>query len=226
MKEFMIGAAAIVLAGAAVAQTAAPQPVPTAPQGVAVPHAAPMAGFDREQTRDEVVAKVREHFAQLDSNRDGFLTKAEAEAGHAAMKARMGDRLANRGDRLERHDPAAAFDRLDTNKDGSISRDEFAKGREMRIERRVELKDGQQVAPGADGRRMKFRRMGGAMMGGDMFEMADANKDNRVSLQEATDAALRHFDMADANRDGRITPEERRTMHRQMIEKRRAPKAG
>jgi Ca2+-binding EF-hand superfamily protein len=68
--------------------------------------------------------------------------------------------------------------------------------------------------------------MGGMMMGGHMFEMADANKDGRVSLQEATDSAVRHFDMADANRDGQVTPDERRQMHRQMIEKRRAPKAG
>jgi hypothetical protein len=64
------------------------------------------------------------------------------------------------------------------------------------------------------------------MMGGQMFEMADANHDGRVSLQEATDAAVKHFDMADANHDGRITPDERKQMRIQFIEKRRAPKAG
>src|SRR5207342_2569804 len=99
---------------------------------------------------------------------------------------------------------------------------EFAKGREMRIERRVELKDGQTAVPGAprgEGRRMRMHQMGGGMMGGRMFEDSDANKDGRVSLQEATDAAVRHFDMADTNRDGRITPEERMQMHRQLIEK-------
>ena len=131
-------------------------------------------------------------------------------------KARFRDKLA------ERRDPAAAFDRLDTNKDGAISREEFTQHREERIERRVER--GTNAAPGAH-RGMRMHRMGG-MMGGHMFEMADANKDGRVTLQEATDSAVRHFDMADANRDGRITPEERRQMHRQMIEKRRAPKAG
>jgi hypothetical protein len=47
-----------------------------------------------------------------------------------------------------------------------------------------------------------------------------------VTLQEATDAAVKHFDMADANRDGQVTPEERKQMHRQMIEKRRTPTAG
>ncbi len=226
MKEFLIGSAAIVLAGAAFAQVPVATPAP-APAPYAAPGAPP--AFDRVQTRDEVVAKVREHFAQLDTNRDGFLTKQEAEAGRSEMKDHFRNRMGERGEWSGRaRDPAAAFDRLDTNKDGTISRDEFAKGHEMRIERRVELKDGQPVAPGTpggEGRRIKMHRTGG-MMGGRMFEMADANKDGRVSLQEATDAAVRHFDLADANHDGRITPDERRTMHRQMIEKYRAPKAG
>jgi Ca2+-binding EF-hand superfamily protein len=221
MKEFLIGAAGIVLAGAAIAQAPVAQTAP-APQVAPMP---PM-GTDRVQTRNEVVAKVREHFAQLDTNRDGFLTKAEADAGHAAMKARFAEKLGDKdwkGHAMERRDPNVAFDRLDTNKDGAISRDEFAKGHEMRIERRVERKAGK---PGTDGHHMGMRHMGGRMMGGHMFEMADANKDGRVTLQEATDAAVKHFDMADANRDGRITPDERMQMHRQMIEKHRAPKAG
>ena len=228
MKEFLIGAAGIVLAGAAIAQAPVAQTAP-APQMAPMP---PM-GMDRVQTRNEVVAKVREHFAQIDSNRDGFLSKSEADAGHAAMKDRMGDKLGGKdwkSQRLEHRDPGAAFDRLDANKDGAISRDEFAKGHEMRTERRVELRNGMTAVPGTpdgDGHGMHMRHMGGGggMMGGHMFEMADANKDGRVSLQEATDAAVKHFDMADANHDGRITPDERRTMHRVMIEK-RAPKAG
>jgi hypothetical protein len=57
--------------------------------------------------------------------------------------------------------------------------------------------------------------------GGRMFELADTNNDQRVSLQEAQAAALRHFDMADTNRDGRVTPDERRQMRHQMISERR-----
>ena len=207
MKEFLIGAAGVVVAGAALAQTA-----PTTPAPTVVPQVAPMPMMhDREQTRDEVVAKVREYFAQLDANKDGSLTREEADAGRMAFKERFRDKLA------ERRDPAAAFDRLDTNKDGAISREEFTQHREERIERRVER--GTNAAPGAH-RGMRMHRFGG-MMGGRMFDMADGNKDGRVTLQEATDAAVRHFDMADANRDGRITPDERRQMHRQMIELRR-----
>ena len=219
MKEFLIGSAAIVLTGAAIAQTPAAAPAP------------PAAPELRDHTRAEVVTRVREHFAQLDANKDGALTKDEAEAGRKIFKDRIRTKLVERGERgehrMERRDrdPNAGFDRLDTNKDGSISRDEFAKGREMRIERRT-MKDGQPGAHDGMGHRgLRMHRMGG-IMGGHMFDMADANKDGRVTLQEATDAAVRHFDMADANRDGRITPDERRQMHRQMIEKRRAPKAG
>ena len=219
MKEFLIGAAGIVLAGAALAQTPVAQPAPVAQTAPLPPRA------DRIDTRDEAVAKVREHFAKLDTNRDGFLTKEEAEAGHAAMRDHFRERFAEGGPMGHRMgDPGQAFDRLDTNKDGSISRDEFAKGHEQRIERRIVLKDGQ-AAPGMQGG-MRMHRMGGGMMFGHMFEMADLNKDGRVSLQEATDAAVKHFDMADANHDGRITPDERKQMRMQMIEKRRAPKAG
>ena len=221
MKEFLIGAAGIVLAGAAIAQAPVAQVAP-APQIAPMPPRA-----ERIDTRDEMVAKVREHFAKLDTNRDGFLTKEEAEAGRMAMRDHMRERFADRGGAHRMGDPAKAFDRLDTNKDGQISRDEFAKAHEERIERRVVIKDGQATpgAPGVPPAGMRMHRMGG-MMGGHMFEMADLNKDGRVSLQEATDAAVRHFDMADTNHDGRITPDERKQIRMQFMEKRRAPTAG
>jgi hypothetical protein len=43
-----------------------------------------------------------------------------------------------------------------------------------------------------------------------MFDAADTNKDGRLSLEEAQQAALRQFDAADLNRDGVLTPSERR----------------
>jgi len=164
---------------------------PTAP-------VSPMA--DRTVTRAEVEARIRTHFAQIDANRDGYVTTEE-------MTAMRGAHGAHRGMR----DPAAAFDRIDSNRDGSISRDEFAKGREVRIEKRVVTQGG---APGAaPPMRMK---MHGAMMGGGMFRMADTDKDGRVSLAEATGGAMQHFDMMDANRDGRLTPDERRAGRAKM----------
>jgi hypothetical protein len=54
--------------------------------------------------------------------------------------------------------------------------------------------------------------------------MADLNRDNRVSLQEATTAALQHFDRADLNRDGQVTPQERQQMRQQWQQQ--APRRG
>ena len=116
-------------------------------------------------------------------------------------------------------DPNTGFDRLDSNKDGSISRDEFAKGREERIEKRIVIRDGKAEA-GADGtKRFHHRGMGGkgGMGGARMIVLADTNKDGRITLAEAETLALQHFDRMDSNRDGQVTSEERRAARPEMI---------
>ena len=106
--------------------------------------------------------------------------------------------MADRGQNADR-----AFDRLDANKDGQVSRQEFDAGRVAREQREALRQPGEHV-----GGNVYLHRKGGMGFAGRMFEMADANHDGRVSLQEMTDAALRHFDMADANHDGRLTLQE------------------
>ena len=97
-------------------------------------------------------------------------------------------------------DPNAAFDRLDTNKDGSISRDEFAKGREQRIEKRVEIrKQRAGRRQGRQGSQTHAWRMHGGMGGTRMIVMADTNKDGNITLAEAETLALQHFDQMDTN---------------------------
>lgn len=214
MNKYLLGGAAAVATVAiapAIAQTAQPAPV--------IQRAAVAA---KAHTRAEVGTHVQSMFTKLDTNRDGYVTKAEAQAarGHGAerivkrMKRRAGagspeQRLANRG---------AMFDQLDTNRDGSISRSEFEAAPALH-ERSVIVRnhDGG-GAPGA--MRMRGMRMGMGLRG-HMFDMADANRDGRVTLQEATAAAYRHFDMADVNRDGRITPDERIQMRQRMRTERR-----
>jgi Ca2+-binding EF-hand superfamily protein len=206
-----IAAAAFAATAPSVAQNA---PVATAP----AESRAPMA---REHTRDEVVAKVREHFARLDTNRDGFIVKAEADAAREQLKSKFAE---NRAERKEHRQERAelrrehTFERLDSNNDDSISRAEFDTAHAQR--------DGRMAHRGAEGAhrgRMLHGMMRGSMHGmhGRMFEMADLDKDGRVSLQEAQDAAVRHFDMADANKDGRITREERIQRHKQVRMERR-----
>ena len=158
---------------------------------------------DKVQTRAEVQAKITEHFAKLDTNRDGFLTKAEADAAKEQFKGKFVERWSERREQ--------AFEKLDSNRDGAISRPEWDAAQAQRQQRFAQRDRNADGRP--DGPRFHAGMHG---FGGHMFEMADANKDGRVSLAEAQAAALQHFDMVDANRDGRISPEERMQMHQRM----------
>lgn len=213
MKKLVI-AAAVLMAGTAFAQT--PPPAPP------VPAAPPV--HDRVTTRTEVVEKVRQHFGKLDSNHDGSVTKEEVAESHMEFGKRFKDMHREHAEGGAPHvmmldgpmgDPNAAFDRLDTNKDGSISRDEFAKGREKRIERRIVTRDERKDEADSpkDGKEVSkhvMRMRGGGPFGAHMIVMADTDKDGKITQAEAEALALRHFDQMDTNKDGQVTPEERR----------------
>jgi hypothetical protein len=195
MKTLLIGSAALLASAAAIAQVA-----PATSSAAAPPVKA--------HTRAEVQSKIARHFAKLDTNRDGSLTKAEADAARQAMRSQRGERRAERReDRREN-----AFERFDANRDGAISRAEWDAASAQR-EQRMAARDRD-----GDGRRDGRKRGRGGMgaLGGHMFVMADGNSDGRLTLQEAQAAALRHFDMADVNRDWQITPDERKQMRRRM----------
>ena len=220
MKTLLVAASAVLAGTAVFAQTATPPAAPVAPTR-------PMA--DGVMTRTEVVEKVRNHFSRFDADRDGSITTAEMGALHG----RMGGHKMAEGSQphvmVRQHamrDPNAAFDRLDTNKDGAISRDEFAKGREMRIEKRIVRREKIREAR-KDGKLgdMRMHRMGGTG-GARMIVMADTNKDGRITLSEAETMALQHFDQMDSNRDGQVTREERRARRMMMIRKVHTPDAG
>jgi Skp family chaperone for outer membrane proteins len=200
MKKLLIGSAALLASAAAIAQVA------PATSSAAAPAA-------KVHTRAEVQSKIAQHFAKLDTNRDGSLTKAEADAARQAMRAQRGERKAERReDRREN-----AFERFDSNRDGAISRAEWDAASAQRAQRMASRdRDG-------DGRpdSRKQGRGGMGALGGHMFQVADGNSDGRVTLQEAQAAALRHFDMADVNRDGQITPDERKQMRQRMRAERR-----
>jgi Ca2+-binding EF-hand superfamily protein len=155
------------------------------------------------QTRAEVQAKVKEHFAKIDANHDGVVTQAEFEAHHAAMKAEWEAKRAERR--------AELFAKLDTDKNGQLSKAEFTAARPDRPE------GGE---GGHNGHWRDHHRMGMSMgrggMGGGWFARLDANKDGKVTLAEAEAKALQMFDKADANHDGTVTPEERKAAWQAM----------
>lgn len=208
-------------------------------------HTRVMVMNNKVMNRAEVASHVQSMFARLDANRDGFITKDEVQAVqqqmmsmHAGMEQHMGGHgmgaqgmagpgMAGPGmgaQGMQMPDRGAMFDRLDTNHDGSISRQEYMAGRaQIRQQRVIVMRDGKGAAgnPGMmqHMRGMKMRQMGMGRMGGfggRMFDMADANRDGRVSLAEAQAAVLAQFDRADLNHDGQVTPDERRQAHAAM----------
>ena len=219
-------AAALIAVAPAISQSQAP--APAAPK-VQVRHGEPAGhGHDRSSihTRAEVGAHVRSLFDRLDGNRDGYITRQETAAAKGERGKHFGQRSGRRG--AAHLDRRGMFDRLDANRDGSISRSEF-EAAPMREERRVAVRDGKgearqvrELGGAGNVRGMRGMRTGFGALRGRMFERADANRDGRVSLQEATAAAYRHFDGADANRDGRLTPDERKQMHQRMRSERRS----
>jgi len=196
MKKILFAAAMLLSATGAIAQQAAPS-----------------VQRDGIQTRSEAVQRVQSMFARIDSNRDGYLDQAEAQALRGQARGQLGQR-GQRGTRNA--DPARraqAFARLDTNRDNMISREEWARAEALRSQRMAQRQ-------GMRGQQMAMH--GNAMRGGAMMRMADVDSDSRVSLQEATTAALQRFDRADRNRDGQISRDERQQL-RQQLQKQREP---
>jgi Ca2+-binding EF-hand superfamily protein len=202
--------------------------------------AAPRQSEKAVKSRADVQAAVARRFARMDANRDGFVSQGEVDA----VQAKRGERLQKRADKRSRaFDPAAIFARLDGNKDGSITRSEAEAARTARaiakgkpaaahamafgglFERADTNRDGNisraefdAARPTArmrgkrDGVRQASNKLG---MGGRLLALGDADKDGRVSLAEAQQAALGRFDRADINRDGQVTLEERRQSRQQ-----------
>lgn len=226
MLKYLLGGAvaAVAVTGVAWAQG---QPAPPAA------HPAPSGHMMKTENRTEVAGHVQKMFVRLDANKDGLITKAEAEA----LQAQRADKIEKRA---EHFDPSKIFARLDANKDGKVTKAEA----EAAHSQRVVAKGGQPAVAHATGAGRLFDRAdankdgvvtraefdaAGAQMkahmekagihrggfAGAMFDTADANKDGKVSLAEAQAVALQHFDRADLNHDGKLTPDERKQVRSQ-----------
>jgi Ca2+-binding EF-hand superfamily protein len=139
---------------------------------------------DGQVTRAEADVAGQRFFDQFDANKDNEVSAAEADAGARAMReeelgARFKTLDVNADGKLtleEAKVPPIFYERLDTNHDKSVTREEF-----------------QAVAK---------QNAGGGELG---FKRIDGNADGKVTRAEATDAVLRRFASADPNGDGIIT---------------------
>ena len=130
MKTFLVTALAGIVASAAVAQ-------------------APQERSQRDQTRTEAKQRADLMFSRFDVNKDGTVTKAEAQAETAQYEASRGDdgrgaaRMARMIDRafgvstsmtLAQFEAQALarFDAMDLNRDGTVSAAERAQLRAQR----------------------------------------------------------------------------------------------
>lgn len=173
--------------------------------------------------------------------RDGTMTRAEAQTRATAMFTRMD---VNKDGKIDAADRAARqaqmFERIDTDKNGQLSRDEFMahhqrgpggmrgghEGMDHGGGDHAGMAKGDGKGKRWGGRGGRHGGMGGGMMG--MARMADTNKDGAITQAEFTAAQAAHFDRVDANEDGSITREERqaaRQAMRQQWRERRAQSA-
>ena len=192
---------------------------------------------DEPLSRDKLKAMIRAQFTARDANDDGVLSGEELTGhAMASMMVHRGQPLKEgelkswtdkngkgivvktigtgedlAGPDMEElkalADPDKAFDRMDANKDGMISREEFAKGREVRIERFVTT-DGKPI----EGKTMRMHRMVGdhaPIMMMHIGKTSDADGDGKVTRAEAEAYALAKFDEKDKNKDGELSREER-----------------
>ena len=150
---------------------------------------------------------MRAHFARLDTT-----VTATSQASPPAARGESSPRpWAGHGAGGQR-DHGASFERLDaiaTERSAARNSTADISSAAMRADR-----DGD----GSQQRMHPCTVVAGEWARWPAFERADVNRDSRVSLQEATEAAVRHFDMADLNRDGTLTHEERQQMRTRMKE--------
>jgi Ca2+-binding EF-hand superfamily protein len=189
----------------------------------------------REITKDDHDTRMRERFARLDKNSDGFIDAAEIEAAGSERRGRMMERF-----RRDRGGDGAGMgeggmrlvERFDTNRDGKATREEFLAHVRKRFAEHDLNNDGkisdndlppmmhgqnaiQRMASGQSGGHGGRGGMGGGMM--QSFRDVEV-KDGAITLEAALAAAGRQFDRFDRNKDGAIDKTDVDTMRKEMTD--------
>lgn len=186
-------------------------------------------GQRREVTKEDFDARTRSRFARWDANSDGVVDAGEAEARIARRIERRFNRHGNR--RMER-----ILRRLDTDRDGKVTKQEMEARVTERFKRMDLTSDGRitdddlppmlrdrdflSSEPGA--RRRGGRR--GHRHGGRGRRMlrqlagADTNKDGAVTLQELQERAAKRFQRFDRNQDGTLDEADRDMLLKETVD--------
>jgi Ca2+-binding EF-hand superfamily protein len=180
--------------------------------------------FDKNQdgvlTKDELPPRLAMIFDKADANGDGKLDKQEVERLLQVLRTRLGEARNKAGkggadvDRMVERMLA----RMDTNKDGKISKDE-AQGPLAKLFDRLDAnKDGnldkEELRKAAarllgERRGKGERRQSGAGSAVLDFDALDKNADGRLTREELKGTPLAaQFDQIDANQDGKIDRKE------------------
>jgi Ca2+-binding EF-hand superfamily protein len=150
---------------------------------------------DPDTCREQARQRGEERFRQADTDGDGAISRAEAQAGMP---------------RLAKH-----FDELDANGDGKITLEEMrAAGDRMRAQRQA-CKDDPQACQADLQKRADehFRKLD-----------ADGDGTiSRAEAEKGAPRMAEHFDELDANGDSRLTPDELKAAHQRRQAQRRAP---
>lgn len=159
-----------------------------------------------------VVSRDRINLTDADANRDGTITRTEFDAAYVQeQSAYAADRAAA---------STSMFIFLDTDKNGSISRDEViaSNGRRQTFQR-IRPEGPAPISTGSTGTAQKR-----SIARRHPMLNSDTNSDQKVSLTEWLARPNPLFDRGDTNNDGRVTREEAAAFTRQAREQRPSAK--
>lgn len=174
------------------------------------------------QRASEMKAMQDTMFAAMDADKNGSISRAEFDQHHASMSPIVAEAMAGLPDMpgIPPLPPMAHMDAHESHDTPSApDAAQAPKAPATPAQRRIVMI--RQHSKGPVGPMMLM------MDNGRMFDMADENKDGKVTQTEALNTALARFDRADANKDGILAAEERganRMKIREVIKMRRAEK--
>jgi Ca2+-binding EF-hand superfamily protein len=172
---------------------------------LAAPPKAPAAkAAPREATRADMAKRFDARFAQIDTNKDGSLSRAEVDAARASFVGLTGKVIT---DQVKQE-----FALTDKNKDGQASLAEMtaaapAEGKAgvAKVLEKLDANNDQQLSQAEFAAAAPPPKVAGS---DDFLARFDADKDVKVTAAEYKAPGLAAFDQIDANKDGKVTAAE------------------